>query len=130
MTAPPIRFRGLPSARVLGRDVRVAVTVRSRVLGLALLEPGRAGPGLLLPDCRSVHTFGMRFPLTLVFLDRALGVLRTEPEVEPGRILYERRARAVLELVPDGPRGESVAVRTAKSVDGSRTGRDCTDRRL
>ena len=105
MTAPPIRLRGLPTAQVLDRDVPVAVTALSRLLGLALLEPDSAGPGLLIPDCRSVHTFGMRFSLTVVFLDREGGVMRMESEVEPGCILFERRASAVFELRSGYPQG-------------------------
>ena len=105
MTTTPLRLRGLPTARVLGYEVPVAADALSRLLGLALLDPERAGPGLHLPDCRSVHTFGMRFPLTVVFLDREGGVLQTETEVEPGRILFERRASAVLELRSGGLKG-------------------------
>ena len=63
---------GCPTAEVRPRRVPVAVTLPSRLLGLALLRPGRAGAGLLIPRCRSVHTFGMRFALRVVFLDGAL----------------------------------------------------------
>lgn len=105
VTAPPLRLRGLPIARVLGYEVPVAGNALSRLLGLALLDPDRAGPGLFFPGCCSVHTFGMRFTLKVVFLDREGGVLQTETEVEPGRILFERRASAVLELRSGGLKG-------------------------
>lgn len=95
---PPRRLRGLPRRRVLGRRVPVASRPLARLLGLALLGPGRAGPGLLLPGCRAVHTIGMRFPLDVVFLDRAGAVLRVERRVPPGRFVADRRAAAVLEL--------------------------------
>src|SRR5262245_52399763 len=57
----PHRFRGLERTELLGLEVPVATSRRSRLLGLALLRRERAGPGLLIPRCRSVHTFGMRF---------------------------------------------------------------------
>jgi uncharacterized membrane protein (UPF0127 family) len=76
----------------------VAVTRLSRLLGLALLERDAAGPGLLLPSCRSVHTFGMRFALDLVFLDAELEPVSVRRAVHPGRFATDRRARAVLEL--------------------------------
>ena len=100
MTAPvhPNRFRRLPTAEVASRRVPVAVTLRSRLLGLALLRPGRAGDGLLIPGCRSVHTFGMRFPLHVVFLDRARTPLAIRMAVPPNRVVADRRADAVLEL--------------------------------
>ena len=50
----------------------VATTVSSRLLGLALLRREHAGAGLLIPRCRSVHTFGMRFPIDVLFLDEAM----------------------------------------------------------
>ena len=63
------RFDGLRSRRVAGVRVPVAERFVSRLLGLALLERTEAGAGLLIPRCRCVHTFGMRFALDLVFLD-------------------------------------------------------------
>jgi uncharacterized protein len=80
----------------------VALSRRARLLGLALLDRRDAGTGLLLPGCRGVHTFGMRFPLDLVFLDCELRQVSLRRAVPPGRVAFERRAQAVLEL----PAGE------------------------
>jgi uncharacterized membrane protein (UPF0127 family) len=52
----------------------------------------------LIPGCRSVHTFGMRFALDLVFLDFDLRPVAFREAVPPGRLVFERRAQAVLEL--------------------------------
>jgi hypothetical protein len=78
--------------------VPVAVTLLSRLLGLALLRAERAGEGLLIPRCRSVHTFGMRFPLHVVFVDDALAPVSVRGSVPANRVLRERRAAAVVEL--------------------------------
>ena len=94
----PLRFRRLPTAEVASRRVAVAVTVPSRLLGLALLRPGRAGEGLLIPRCRSVHTFGMRFPIHVFFLDAERRPLAMCAAVPPNRVVSDRRADAVLEL--------------------------------
>ena len=85
-----------------GRRVLVASTRRSRLLGLALLDREAAGAGLLIPGCRSVHTFGMRFGLDLVFLNGAMAPVSVRPRVPPRRVALERRARAVLELPAGG----------------------------
>ena len=85
-----------------GRRVPVASTRRSRLLGLALLDRDAAGAGLLIPGCRSVHTFGMRFGLDLVFLDSAMAPVSVRRRVPPRRVALERRARAVLELPAGG----------------------------
>ncbi len=76
----------------------MAVTLLSRLLGLALLRPGRAGEGLLIPRCRSVHTFGMRFAIDVVFLDRERRALSVRRSVARNRVVGHRGAAAVLEL--------------------------------
>jgi uncharacterized protein len=94
----PRRFRRVERTRLLGFEVPVATSLLSRLLGLALLARERAGAGLLIPRCRSVHTFGMRFSLELVFLDgdgRVVGLRRGVP---PRRVIRCGGAEAVLEL--------------------------------
>ncbi len=101
------RLRDLPVASVLGREVPVARSSRERLLGLSYLGLDEAGPGLLIPRCSSVHTFGMRFALDLVFIDRDGRPCSFRRAVPPRRVAWDRRADAVLEL-PCG-RGERVA---------------------
>jgi len=93
----PRRLRRLPRARLAGYDVRVARSPLARLLGLAGL---RAAPGaaLLLPRTRSVHTFGMRFALDLIWLDPDGAVVRIDRAVPPRRVRACRAARAVIEL--------------------------------
>jgi uncharacterized protein len=76
--------------------MRVAKGFRARLLGLAFRR-GAADP-LLIPRCRSVHTFGMRFPIDVVFLDGDGCVLRVVERVPPRRIVSCRGARAVVEV--------------------------------
>jgi uncharacterized membrane protein (UPF0127 family) len=94
----PLRFRGLPRVELAGRRVPVAASALSRLLGLALMRTGRAGEGLLIPRCRSVHTFGMRFPLHLIFLDDRRTPISVRGSAPPNRFFHESRADAVLEL--------------------------------
>ncbi|HKH13856.1 MAG TPA: DUF192 domain-containing protein [Solirubrobacterales bacterium] len=86
-----------------GDRVRVAATRKARLLGLSLLDRDAAGTGLLIPRCRSVHTFGMRFRLDLVFLDAAMEPVSIRRAVPAWRVATERRARAVLELPAGWP---------------------------
>ena len=94
----PIRFRSLGRAEPLGFEVPVATTWLSRLLGVAFLLRHRAGAGLLIPRCRSVHTFGMRFPLDVLFLDGEGRVIELRRGVPPGRVIRSASAMAVLEL--------------------------------
>jgi 3-hydroxybutyryl-CoA dehydrogenase len=102
MPLPP-RLRRLPPAPgplappLDALDVRLARTPLARLLGLAGLRvPPRAG--LLLPRTRSVHTFGMRFPLDLAWLGRDGRVVRLDRAVAPRRVRACRAAHAVVEV--------------------------------
>ncbi len=95
------RFRRLGHRRIHGFQVLVADDPVSRLLGLALLDRHRAPDGLLIPRCRSVHTFGMRFPLDLLFFGRGGEPLIAVREVGPGHRLRVPEADSVLELPSD-----------------------------
>ncbi|MFE5792898.1 DUF192 domain-containing protein [Streptomyces sp. NPDC056503] len=75
--------------------VEVAASYRARQRGL-LGRDGITGAMLLTP-ANSVHTFGMRFPIDVAYLDRRLRVLAVVT-MRPGRLGMPRpRARHVLE---------------------------------
>jgi hypothetical protein len=76
----------------------VAAGPRARLLGLAHLDLTEAGPGLLIPRCSSVHTFGMRFALDLYFLSEDGAAIEERPRVPRGQVVRCRRATAVVEL--------------------------------
>jgi uncharacterized protein len=84
--------------KILGSMVPVATTLPSRLLGLALLRRRRAGAGLLIPRCGSVHTFGMRFAIDVLFLDAEGRVIELQRSVPQCRVLRCPGAAAVLEL--------------------------------
>jgi uncharacterized membrane protein (UPF0127 family) len=54
--------------------------------------------GLLIPHCRSVHTFGMRFALDLIWLDAEGQIADVTARVGPRRVVVRRHARAVVEV--------------------------------
>jgi uncharacterized membrane protein (UPF0127 family) len=101
------RLSRLPLAELGGVHFPVAVDRRARLLGLALLDREQAMPGLLIPDCASVHTFWMRFALDLHFLDRRGRLLAERLAVPPRRIVYQQGAAMVLER--PAPRGGEFA---------------------
>src|SRR5689334_17122228 len=99
----PRRLERLPRFRIAdGAVIHEARTFSSRLLGLALLRVLPSGHALLIPDCRSVHTFGMRFPIDIAFLDDRGRAIRIARAVPPWRLLVCRDAFAVIEA----PAGE------------------------
>jgi uncharacterized membrane protein (UPF0127 family) len=73
------------------------------LLGRSGLEPG---DGMLIDAAPSVHTFFMRFPIDVVFLDRDWRVVRVVHRLRPWRVAGARRAVAALEL-PAGAAAEA-----------------------
>jgi uncharacterized protein len=94
----PLRFRRLRWTELLGLEFPVATTRLSRLFGLALLSRERAGAGLLIPRCSSVHTLGMLFRLDLLFVDLEGRVIEIRRNVPPIRLVRCPAADAVLEL--------------------------------
>jgi uncharacterized protein len=83
---------------VLGEAVEVADTSEKRRVGLlkhARLEPGS---GLWIVPCESVHTFFMKFPIDLVYLDKQRKVRKVRHAVPAWRLSACLSAHSILEL--------------------------------
>jgi len=83
----------------LGSRVKLADSWLTRLRGMLARPAPLPGEGLLLSPCRSVHMFGMRFPLDVAFLDAEGSVVASYPSLQPGgRTRWHRRAAHALEL--------------------------------
>lgn len=76
-----------------------ANTFMKRLCGLLPYESLPQGDGMLITPCKSVHTFFMRFPIDVIYLDRDLQVVALFENVPKGKTLpYHKKAYSVLEL--------------------------------
>lgn len=66
-------------------NARVANTFAARFVGLLTHRSLAPSEGLLLIPGGSVHTFGMRFAIDIVFVDAQLTVLKVAAAVQPYR---------------------------------------------
>ena len=85
----------------LATELSIAQTHLSRLRGLIGVSPDnfRNGTGLWIRPCRGVHTLAMRFPIDVVYLDRAGTVVHVEHNLQPWRFSPIRmQAASVLEL--------------------------------
>ena len=83
----------------LAANVRLADTPHSRRIGLLRHEALEPGEGLWIFPTQAIHTFGMRFPIDVAFLDRRLRVKRVYHGLAPFRWTWlVWGARSVLEL--------------------------------
>lgn len=65
------------------------------LLGRSGLEEGE---GILISPCSSIHCLGMKFAIDAVFLDKEYRVVAIHPEMKPGAVASNRKAKHVLEL--------------------------------
>lgn len=87
------------SGRELARELSLAATLPSRARGLLGRRELAEGAGLLIVPCRGVHTFLMKFPIDVVFLDQDNRIIHTVEHLQPQRMTRVLlRASSVLEL--------------------------------
>ncbi|MFI1977340.1 DUF192 domain-containing protein [Streptomyces wedmorensis] len=117
--AGPPTAAGTPTAAgPLDVPLEIAASYRARRRGLL----GRDGvPGaLLIVRTNSVHTFGMRFPIDVAYLDRSFTVLSVVT-MPPGRLgMIRPRGRHVLEAEAGAMAGWGLrrGVRVRVATDG------------
>jgi uncharacterized protein len=84
-------------------EAKVADSYFSRLIGLLgkTKRWAELGRGLWIVPSRGVHTFGMLFPIDLIFLGKGKEVVHVEEYVRPFRISrVSLKATSVLELPP------------------------------
>ena len=97
--------------RELGSRVALADGWLTRLRGMLARPAPRAGEGLLLTPCQSVHMYGMRFPLDVAFLDTDGAVVAAYRSLRPGsRSNWHRNAVHALELPAGTLEGSGTAV--------------------
>jgi uncharacterized membrane protein (UPF0127 family) len=106
--APDIRMKVLNVTRqtCLATCMEVADSGPKRNKGLLGREGLAPGEGLWIVPCESVHTFAMRFPIDLVYLDRNRRIKKVRSAVPPWRMSACLTAHSIIEL-PSGTIGET-----------------------
>jgi len=106
-----LRVANLSRNTVLATSMELADSSPKRnkgLLGRSRLAPGE---GLWILPCEAIHTFGMKFPIDLVYLDGKNRIKKLCRDVPPWRLSVCLSARSVLEL-PSG------AIRETKTRPG------------
>ncbi len=87
----------------------LADTVLARMVGLLGRSSLPGGDGLVLRPCGMIHTWFMRFPIDVLFADRAGVVVSAVDSLRPFRFAWGgRQATQVIELPAGALRGAGV----------------------
>lgn len=108
-----LRISNLTRHTVLASSAELADSGARRRKGLLGRDRLAPGEGLWIVPCEAVHTFGMRFPIDLVYLDRNHRIRKLRSNVRPWRLSACFRAHSVLELA-------SGAIRETQTQPGDR----------
>jgi len=76
----------LATGQVIADKVKIAQDYKSRSVGLLNRASLTSGEGLLIKPCNSIHTFFMRFPIDVLFLDRKGKVVKVRKSLGPWRL--------------------------------------------
>ena len=89
------------TGKELSVDVKVADTLFTRMKGLLGKKELLEGEALWIKPCFSVHTFFMKFPIDVIFLNKKNQVIAAVSNLTPNRMtrLYPQ-SFSVLELPP------------------------------
>lgn len=107
--AAPIRIVNLSRNTELASRAEVAETSAARSKGLLGRTEFPPGSGIWIVPCESVHTFFMKFPIDLVYIDRKRRVKKVRSSVRPWRLSACLSARSIIEL----PAGTILLTQTA-----------------
>ena len=121
----PLQVTNVTRGTVLATRLEAAHTGAKRRKGLLGRDGLAAGEGLWIAPCESVHTFFMRFPIDLVYLDREHRIKKARSAVGPWRLSACLSADSILEL-PAGTiretqteRGDTLEIASAEEEQRS-----------
>jgi uncharacterized membrane protein (UPF0127 family) len=93
-----LKIWNLTRQTLVAHCVEVAGDGASRRKGLLGRDELPPGEGLWIVPCESVHTFWMKFPIDLIYLDRNKRVKKIRSGVSPWRLSACLSAHSVLEF--------------------------------
>jgi len=93
-----LQVSNLTRDSVLASSLSVTGDGRARMKGLLGRDGLSRGEGLWILPCEAVHTFGMRFSIDLIYLDRKNRIRKLQSAVPPWRMSACFSAHSVLEL--------------------------------
>jgi uncharacterized membrane protein (UPF0127 family) len=104
-----LRIRNVTRNTIVAEAADVADTSRKRRIGLLKHTSLPKGQGLWIAPCEAIHTFGMKFAIDVLYLDRKRKVLKVRADMGRRKLSACLRAYSVLEL-PAGTAAETGTV--------------------
>lgn len=102
MTRRCVTLYNSKNDRVLARKAHIADAFLKRAIGLMGRRNLNPGDGLILAPCASIHTWFMRFPIDIFYVNSRGMICRSESSLKPWSFsLGGRDAAITVELPPN-----------------------------
>jgi len=82
--------------------IKIATTFKERLQGLLVFKQHPEQLVYVIPQCKMVHTYGMSYPIDIVFIDRCLRIVHIKEQVSANAICVSLEASHTLELNAGG----------------------------
>jgi uncharacterized protein len=97
-----VQLKNKTKQSIIMTEVIPADNFFTRLKGLLGKKELPEGQCMLISPCKSVHTFFMKFPIDVVFIDKGFKVVKVIKNMVPGRTSpYVKEAWAVIEMPVD-----------------------------
>ncbi len=83
---------------ILAYQEKTADKFFSRLKGLLGTDHISCGDSLIIYPCNSVHTFGMNYPIDVLFVSEQHIILKLVTDMKPGKVSYCPKSDYVIEL--------------------------------
>src|SRR4051794_12265039 len=81
-----LRVENVTKGTILGENIKIADSSLRRMVGLLGTPRLEPQSGLLIFPTQGVHTFGMKYPIDVVFLNRKRQVVGINAALKPWRL--------------------------------------------
>lgn len=81
-----LRLVNQDNGQTIAESIESANTFFKRLKGLMFRQQLTNGCGLYLHPCKSIHTFFMKFPIDVLYIDKNWNVVGLEEQLKPGTI--------------------------------------------
>lgn len=83
-----MKVRHMRTGKDIASRVESALTFSRRLIGLMGRSIILDDQGLYFPGCQSIHTFGMKFAIDVVFLDKEMKITKIVSRLNPNRVAF------------------------------------------
>ena len=83
-----VQVFNVSKAIIIAEQAKLASSLGQRLKGLLGCNSLSDNEAMILKPCNSIHTFFMRFPIDVLFLDRNMRIIRVIENMQPFRMCH------------------------------------------